>query len=67
VTTFFLCNPRLNRRILVKSIRGMEFFSFFEALVCFPFLQIYDGEGQSLTTWKAWQVFAYFYLWWNYS
>jgi len=34
---------------------------------CFPLLQVHDGEGQPILTWKAWQVLLYLAYWWNLS
>ena len=37
------------------------------AAACLPLLQVYDGEGHLILTWKAWQVFLFSVYWWNFS
>ena len=67
MTSILLCQPRLARRVLTRSLPKTVAFPFIKAMLCYPFFQVCDGEGQSLTTWKAWHIAAYLYFWWNYS
>lgn len=50
-----------SRSIATKLTLSFRFFA------NFPFFQVHDGEGQSVTTWKLWQIAAYLVFWWNFS
>lgn len=35
--------------------------------VYFPLVQVNDGEGRIIMTWRPWQLGLFLYIWWNFS